>query len=800
MKAEVGNVEDNEGLKQEIERLREENKKLSALVKKANKETLYTKFEDQSDFIDCIIESIADCFIVVDENWIVTYWNKAAEKLLKKTNEEIIGRSLPSIYTNPSSLLFYKEYQQLMQKKEPVQFEEYLDEFGLWLDISTYPFNNGLTIYFKDITQRKKQALEIAQIRESQTALINATSDLLWLVDTELKLVSFNKAYAERIFQFTGKLPFAGMQLPAAFVSKEKKQEWESYYRRSIAGEIFSIDETFTSPTTTDRMLAEIRFNTICGKNGEVTGVICQSHDVTSRVQTQILVEEQNEKLRASEKHLEKVTAKLQKVMDSSLDVICSIDKDGCFKQVSKASEAVWGYTADELIDTSFRPLVHPNSVQATEDVAVEIMAGGIFTNFQNTYIHKNGSSVPLIWSARWDDEEEIMFCVARDATALKEAEKLTAETESRFTMLVQKGVDLIGILDAEGRYLFTSPNIEYNLGYKPEELLNRSALDLIHPDDIEIAMQELEKVVKGEDVKLKAFRFKDVRGEWHWFETIATNQIENPAIKGIVVNSRDITDRIKIEAERELMIKELLKSNADLKQFSFITSHNLRAPLSNIQGILNIVDYKTLDDYNRQMVQMLDTSTKQLQQTVDDLSKIMVIKNNVNIELSAIDLVEAVDQVKRTFINTLNDFCVEVVVNFSFPQIEFNKVYFESILVNLVSNSIKYRSPDRNLCITISSHIDEENNPVIVFADNGIGIDLNRHKTQVFGLYQRFHNNIEGQGLGLFIIKSQIVALGGKIEVESEANVGTIFTITLKKRWEQDAAERAVTTFSDSV
>jgi signal transduction histidine kinase len=270
--------------------------------------------------------------------------------------------------------------------------------------------------------------------------------------------------------------------------------------------------------------------------------------------------------------------------------------------------------------------------------------------------------------------------------------------------------------------------------------------------------------------------------GEWRWLETVATNQLHNPAIQGIVISSRDITSRKQIEAERELMIKELLKSNADLKQFSFITSHNLRAPLSNIVGILNIIGYDQLDEYNRKMLDMLSKSVSQLGQTINDLSRILIVKNNVNIEIADIDLNQMFNQVNSVFLNTLNDVCADVVLDFKVPHIPFNPTYFESILVNLISNSIKYRSPDRNLSIQISSNEGPDGEISLKFSDNGIGIDLNRHKNKLFGLYQRFHDHTEGHGLGLFIIKSQIVALGGKIDLQSEVDKGTTFTITFKK------------------
>ena len=186
----------------------------------------------------------------------------------------------------------------------------------------------------------------------------------------------------------------------------------------------------------------------------------------------------------------------------------------------------------------------------------------------------------------------------------------------------------------------------------------------------------------------------------------------------------------------------------------------------------------------------MLDKSVKQLGQTIDDLAKILILKNNVNVEMANIDLAETFNKVKTVFVNTLNDVCADVITDFKVSNILFNPTYFESIMVNLISNAIKYRSTTRKLIINVSTTLGEEDNIVLQFSDNGIGIDMKRHKNKIFGLYQRFHDHIEGHGLGLFIIKSQIVALGGKIDMQSEVDKGTTFIITLKKERMTDMAD----------
>lgn len=255
---------------------------------------------------------------------------------------------------------------------------------------------------------------------------------------------------------------------------------------------------------------------------------------------------------------------------------------------------------------------------------------------------------------------------------------------------------------------------------------------------------------------------------------------LDQPSIDGIVCNSRDITVRKQQDLEREQIIKELTKSNADLKQFSYITSHNLRAPLSNMVGILNIIDYSSLQPENREMLNWLQTSTKQLSTTIHDLTSILLIKNNIDVEVSNLNVQEIFDYVHNIFAEALKEVKGTIETYFVNSTVTFNRAYLQSIFINLISNAIKYHSPDRPLVLKIYCKTYSDEHTELTFTDNGSGIDLVRHKDRLFGLYQRFHNNASGAGLGLFIVKEQVAALGGDITVESEPGMGTSFTITL--------------------
>src|SRR5690606_12306178 len=246
----------------------------------------------------------------------------------------------------------------------------------------------------------------------------------------------------------------------------------------------------------------------------------------------------------------------------------------------------------------------------------------------------------------------------------------------------------------------------------------------------------------------------------------------------------RDITEEKKQEKEKEQLIRELTQNNKDLKQFSYITSHNLRAPLSNLTGLLNLIEDIPID--NPELKEILDgfsRSTFLLNETINDLVKVVIIKDNPSIQKEEVNI-------RDDFENVFNQLSLLISLHKPIIKIELdkasvlkiNKSYLESILLNLLTNAIKYRAAERKLRISVNSK-KVDGSVVIIFRDNGIGIDLERNRDKIFGLYQRFHNYSDSKGLGLYLVKSQVESMGGTISVESTVDKGTTFTLTFKKQ-----------------
>ena len=320
--------------------------------------------------------------------------------------------------------------------------------------------------------------------------------------------------------------------------------------------------------------------------------------------------------------------------------------------------------------------------------------------------------------------------------------------------------------------------------GYQSEEIVGKSPNIFKGPKSDSSELRKLIKAIKNkEECSIETISYTKNKEEyWVRYSMIPIFNAENEVSHWISIQ-RDTTEEKKLEKEKEHLIRELTQNNKDLKQFSYITSHNLRSPLSNLTGLLNLIEDIPIENEElKEILNGFNKSTHLLNETINDLVKVIIIKDNPSIQKEEVLLNEVFENV----FNQLS-FQIELhkpIIKLNFEKVtvlNINKAYLESILLNLLTNSIKYRSKDRKLKITISANQTEDNIIILTFKDNGIGIDLERNRDKVFGLYQRFHNYPDSKGLGLYLVKSQVETMGGIISIESEVNSGTTFTITFK-------------------
>ena len=377
------------------------------------------------------------------------------------------------------------------------------------------------------------------------------------------------------------------------------------------------------------------------------------------------------------------------------------------------------------------------------------------------------------------------MIGAIQDVTKQKEEEQRLRLLET----VITQSKDAVMITDID-----TSKNVIPNIifvnsaftdmtGYPADEVIGKSLeilfgkkSDILEFDKLRTAVQEYKECF------VETISYKK-SGEEFWinFSMIPVTDKEGEHSHWISIQ-RDVTVEKEREKEREQLIRELTQNNKDLKQFSYITSHNLRAPLSNLTGLLNLIEEIPIEDSElKEIINGFSKSTHLLNETINDLVKVIIIKDNPSVQKEKLFIKDVFENVfnQLSFLISSNKPILKI--NLEVETIfDINKSYLESIFLNLLTNAINYREPSRQLRITIATKV-EDNNLFMTFKDNGIGIDLEKNNDKIFGLYQRFHNYPESKGLGLYLVKSQVESMGGTISVDSIVGKGTTFTIVFK-------------------
>jgi signal transduction histidine kinase len=255
-----------------------------------------------------------------------------------------------------------------------------------------------------------------------------------------------------------------------------------------------------------------------------------------------------------------------------------------------------------------------------------------------------------------------------------------------------------------------------------------------------------------------------------------------------IIAQNMEELQKVKAQLEdtvasrtQELQIanQELIQRNNQLEQYAYITAHNLRAPVARLKGLMYIFE-KTggVTEEHKDIIMKISGSALEMDEVLTDINAILELKNNNYGPTQLVDIARIVEKSRKILAESLDEDKVDMNLNLEVAKVHAIEPYMESIFYNLISNAIKYQSGDRKLQINISSYPDGSN-VILEVKDNGIGMDLDQSGSKLFGLYQRFHDHVGGKGLGLYLVKTQVEALGGSISVESEVNEGCTFRIT---------------------
>lgn len=497
-------------------------------------------------------------------------------------------------------------------------------------------------------------------------------------------------------------------------------------------------------------------------------------------------------------------------ILNSTELSVISAQKDGLINSLNKSAERLLGYEGEELIGKHYLTIAHlPEELkQRARELTIELktpVASGMDALVAKvkdrkgterrewSYVRKDKSTVAVSVSITsvWDERNELsgFLAIATDVTDQKRADQALRESEERFRFLAENVPGVIYLCREDERFtnIFISANILKITGYSSTEFLNGSIDigDLVHREDFDRVDSEFRKAIRERTPFSIEYRILHRSGAVKWVKESGSGMNGTDGTRLIEGYISDISERKKADealllskVNLEAATLELQQQNGQLSEFAHIISHNLRAPVGNIQALISLLsEDSSIEDY-RLVFQNLQKTALNLRETLNELLDLLRTNKAHERERTPIRFEDVLTKVKEDMMGEILNSNAWIVADFGeCPSINYYKPYLESIVLNLLSNSLKYRHPDRDPEIRFETLL-INNKPVLRVKDNGLGIDLSKHGDEMFGLRKVFHGNKNAHGVGLFLTKTQIESMGGKISVESEVENGTTFTI----------------------
>lgn len=383
------------------------------------------------------------------------------------------------------------------------------------------------------------------------------------------------------------------------------------------------------------------------------------------------------------------------------------------------------------------------------------------------------------------DKESRLLFLYAQMLINVRNRQNflqnLTIQEEKYRNIIANMNLGMLEE-DTDNTILFANQSFCTTSGYSLDELIGKRAIDLYVAEDSAPATREMElRRAKGLSTALETkVMNKQGQPRW-WFISSAPNYNDKGQLTGYISIHLDITDQKKLEQEQRLLLSLTQNQNDRLKNFAHIVSHNLRSHSVNIKALIDFLFEAKPELREFELTQLMKQASDNLLETIGHLSEVAIMNTNEQRQLSPVDLAQTVEKAIGNVSALAMNSKVKIINDLHQPVTVLGvPAYLDSIVLNLLTNAIKYRSPEKDSFVRISC-VKVKNRLLLSVEDNGLGIDLHRHGRKLFGMYKTFHGHSDARGVGLFITKNQVEAMGGRIDVESEVGKGTIFKIHLQ-------------------
>lgn len=689
----------------------------------------------------------------------------AYESIAGSERDQIVGRSLTRAVPGLGRV-WAERCAESLSTGLPVRFEGYNPAWDRWYGIHAGPMpgKNRCALIFTDITERKRAEEALLASEEKFRALVEHSLDGTLILDLEGKILFANHAAAR----------LAGLEDPGEllgrnvmeFVAPASKADALRDFEQVAKG-IDAYVASYEVLTTRE----EERWVESIGKtilyNGAVS-ILISLRDVTKRHLAEEALRESEEKYRT--------------LFDSASDVILIHDLEGRLLDANRVATECLGYSRDELLAMNVAGIVTPEFAALVPERIREIVKNGHMV-FETADVTREGRLIPTEVSARLISYQgrPAVLSIARDITERKHAEEAVRQSEERFRLLTENASDIVVVLDQGGRIRYASPSVKAVGGYEPEDLIGRNVLELTHPDDVPLVIDALRTATAHpkEQIILEV-RIRHASGDWLYLDVLGANLMGEPAVRGFLVNARDITDRKRAEEALQRRTDDLIRATREVEaardeanMYLDILTHDVRNA-NNVSSmyadLLMDLAEGDLKTYAEKLHASIDRSTEILMNVATIRRASEEPGNPVPVDLDAV-IREEMEKFPRASIRYYG------------PHIEvLADGLLSTVFNNLIGNAVKFGGPD----VKITIRVEERDGEVLVSVeDTGPGVP-DEVKGKLFRRFERGMGRESGQGLGLFIVRTLVKRYGGEVWVDDRVpgspGCGAAFRFTLKR------------------
>ncbi|MBC5992028.1 PAS domain-containing sensor histidine kinase [Pontibacter cellulosilyticus] len=718
-----------------------------------------------SDFYRHLLVNSTDLLTIIGEDGIYRYVGESIEPWLGFKPEELVGTCAFDLVHPDDLPMILEAFQQIATCEKmqisPFRYKTKYDGWR-WLECtaSNQVHNESIRGYItnsRDITETIEERSRKDLHQAYYQSLFQEHPDAVFSLDTYGYFKSVNKQFFQILSYPVKEMLHAHF---TEFVHREDINRLRDLFLQTVAGkshatELKVVDATGKVKVTHITLLPVYLRGTVIG----VQGI---AKDITETVYAQQLIRDHSEQLR--------------RILDSVAEPFFALDADWKYTFANQAHCNFLGVTPSYLEGKNIWEL-YPHMAR-TEFFR---NCHEVVLNGKPAYLEENyplDDNITLSYSIfPFEGGIAISFIDVTAQIGLKrEMEKLS--------LVASKTINGVVIMNPDGSIEWVNDGFTRLTGYNREEVIGIWPSKLLQGEDTNPETSNYIRQKYQEQVYFtsEVLNYRK-SGEPYWVNIDVTpiKNEENELVNYVAIQT-DITEKKKAEAELIKLADDLYKQNLNLQQFTYIISHNLRAPVANALGLAKLVNKVELGSPQfNSILEKLELSIFQLDNVIKDINNILSVRDaNKTLPREKVNILSIINEVLHPFQDELllNKASVRLNVDSSFEMLS-NKAYLYSIIQNLVSNAIKYQAPERPLELSISVEKDTRGYEFNV-SDNGLGMEMQVVENQLFKLYKRFHPNTHGKGIGLFLVKTQVETIGGKIIVNSAPGVGTTFKLLL--------------------